>query len=63
MKALVQQCLQPLPPLLVQVFKPAPRALLVLPSLNQGMAVEVACACAGEDVAGRKQLRWAKCFL
>ena len=38
----------------VQVVKPAPQALLMLPSLEQYMAVEVAYGFAGENVAGQK---------
>ena len=53
-RALVQQYLQSLPALPVQVVKPAPQALLMLPSLEQYMAVEVAYGFAGENLAGQK---------
>ena len=49
--ALVQQHPQSLPALRVQVVKLGPWALLLLPSLKQCMALEVACAFAGEDIA------------
>jgi hypothetical protein len=48
--ALVQQYPQSLPVLHVQVVKPAPQALLVLPSVKQCIALEVACAFAGEYI-------------
>ena len=53
---LVQQCPQSLPAMPVQVVKPAPQALLVISSLEQCMAAEVAYVFAGEKVAGQKQL-------
>ena len=58
--ALVQQYPQSLPVLHVQVVKPAPLALFVVPSLEQCMAVEVAYDSTGEKVAGQKQLGWAR---
>ena len=45
----------------VQVVKPAPQALLVVPSLEQCMAVEVANDFSGEKVAGQKQLGKTRC--
>lgn len=37
--------------------------LLVLLALKQRMAVEGACAFAGEDAAGQQELGWVRCFL